>query len=77
MTVNDDNSINTNFILEQRFLPQLGLLRVKSHLERLLNEKYQQSLAPTLRALEELSRKTEMEIQQIKGQLSQNNLEVI
>jgi GTP-binding protein EngB required for normal cell division len=60
---------------EKRFLPQLGLFKVKSYLEKLLNERYQQSLAPTLRSLEDLCKKTEIEKDQIKNQLQQHDIE--
>jgi hypothetical protein len=59
---------------EKKYLGQLGMFRVKSYLEKLLNEKYQQSLAPTLRTLEELCKKTEIELTQIKTQLQQHDI---
>lgn len=45
-----------------RFAAQLGFCRAKTFMENLLQEKYQQSLAPTLKVLESVCRKTEQEI---------------
>eukprot|EP01117_Protostelium_nocturnum_P012903 TRINITY_DN4779_c0_g1_i2.p1 TRINITY_DN4779_c0_g1~~TRINITY_DN4779_c0_g1_i2.p1 ORF type:complete len:736 (+),score=227.12 TRINITY_DN4779_c0_g1_i2:69-2276(+) len=56
---------------EERFLPQLGLFRVKVHLEQLLNEKFQQGLAPTLRTLEDLCKKTSSDLEQVTTELEQ------
>lgn len=61
---------------EKKFANQLGMFRVKSHLEKLLFDKYQQSLAPTLRTLEELCKKTESELSQVKKELNQHDIEV-
>lgn len=55
---------------------KIGLFRVKSHLERLLNEKYQQSMAPTLKALEDICTQTELELSQVNNELQQHNIEV-
>ena len=52
------------------------MFRVKSYLEKLLNEKYQQSLAPTLRALEDICKKTDTELTQINTQLQQHDIHV-
>jgi hypothetical protein len=62
---------------EQTYLSQIGLFKVKSHLELLLSEKYQLSLAPTLKALEDHVKNTELELSQVKKELQQHNISVI
>lgn len=61
---------------EETFLPQLGLFRVKSHLQKLLNEKYSHSLTPTLKALEDLCSKTQVELTNIEKQLKEHDIGV-
>lgn len=53
-------------IIIGRFGAQIGFCRAKSFMENLLNEKYHQSLAPTLRLLETICKKTEQEIVIVK-----------
>eukprot|EP01101_Sappina_pedata_P002287 TRINITY_DN12531_c0_g1_i1.p1 TRINITY_DN12531_c0_g1~~TRINITY_DN12531_c0_g1_i1.p1 ORF type:complete len:934 (-),score=360.41 TRINITY_DN12531_c0_g1_i1:13-2775(-) len=60
---------------EKRFLPQLGFHRAKNFLEKLLHQKYHQSLAPTLNTLENLVLKTEQELAQIERELQENNVQ--
>jgi hypothetical protein len=52
------------------------MLNIKNYLEKLLHEKYQHSLAPTLRALEDICKKTELELNQVKTELNQHDVEV-
>src|SRR5690242_15333751 len=59
---------------EKEYLSQLGLFRVKSHLERVLTEKYYQSLSPTLKSLEDICTQTEAELNGIKSQLQQHDI---
>lgn len=46
-------------------------------MENLLNEKYHQSLTPTLRILEDVCRRTEHEIQNVKRELEDNNIDTL
>lgn len=61
---------------EETFLPQLGLIRVKNHLQKLLNDKLSQSLAPTLQTLEDICQKTSLELVQIEQQLKEHDISV-
>lgn len=62
---------------EDAFLPQLGMARVKMHLEKLLNEKYHQSLAPTLKALEDICNQTKLELTQIMNEVQDHDIELV
>ncbi|EFA76188.1 dynamin like protein [Heterostelium album PN500] len=62
---------------ENRFGHQIGIYNVKEHIESLLHEKYQQNLLPSLLSLENIVRKTDMEIARIKKELEENNLHTL
>ncbi|KAH3742895.1 dynamin family GTPase [Pelomyxa schiedti] len=60
---------------EKRFTPQIGICKAKNHLEHLLSDLYQQSLAPTMRTLETTCKRTEQEIHTVKRELAECNVE--
>eukprot|EP01103_Thecamoeba_quadrilineata_P020001 TRINITY_DN8375_c0_g1_i1.p1 TRINITY_DN8375_c0_g1~~TRINITY_DN8375_c0_g1_i1.p1 ORF type:complete len:842 (-),score=179.78 TRINITY_DN8375_c0_g1_i1:3-2528(-) len=60
---------------EHKYLPQVGFHRVKQTLEKLLNDRYHQSLGPTLRVLEDILTKTQRDLDEIQNEISMNNVE--
>eukprot|EP01105_Mastigella_eilhardi_P002304 TRINITY_DN1282_c0_g1_i1.p1 TRINITY_DN1282_c0_g1~~TRINITY_DN1282_c0_g1_i1.p1 ORF type:complete len:782 (-),score=270.13 TRINITY_DN1282_c0_g1_i1:25-2370(-) len=60
---------------EKRFGSQLGLFKAKQHLEHVLSERYQQSLMPTMKTLEQTCRRTAQEIATVKRELAECNVE--
>lgn len=63
--------------VDERYLPQIGFPRLRQHLERLLQERYQAAVAPTLGALEGVCRRTEAELAQVRRELQSNSLEAL
>ncbi|EGC35126.1 hypothetical protein DICPUDRAFT_33855 [Dictyostelium purpureum] len=59
---------------ENRFGGQIGIYRVKSFIENLLHEKYQQNLLPSMLQLESICKKTEGDIARVKKELEDNNI---
>ena len=62
---------------ERRFISQIGFYRSKNFLEKLLTEKYHQSLRPTLATLDAICRKTKEEIRRIRHELESSNIDLM
>eukprot|EP01132_Coremiostelium_polycephalum_P003597 gene3597-4479_t len=62
---------------ENRFGGQIGVYKVKSFIENLLHEKYQENLLPSMLSLESICRKTESEIIRVKQELLDNNIHTL
>eukprot|EP01133_Synstelium_polycarpum_P000414 gene414-491_t len=62
---------------ESRFAGQIGIYRVKDHVESLLHERYLQNLLPSLLALETIVKKTDAEIVRVKKELAENNIHTL
>lgn len=60
---------------EKRFHSQVGLCRARAFLEQVLAERHERSVAPTLRMLDGLCRKTEAELAQVRSDLSASNVQ--
>eukprot|EP01102_Stenamoeba_stenopodia_P000621 TRINITY_DN10596_c0_g1_i1.p1 TRINITY_DN10596_c0_g1~~TRINITY_DN10596_c0_g1_i1.p1 ORF type:complete len:881 (+),score=221.50 TRINITY_DN10596_c0_g1_i1:184-2826(+) len=58
---------------EKQFFNQVGFHKAKNSLEQLLTTKYQLALKPTLATLEELCRKTELELANISKEMQTND----
>ncbi|KAF2073270.1 hypothetical protein CYY_005432 [Polysphondylium violaceum] len=59
---------------EARFSSQIGIFKVRSYIENLLHEKYQQNLLPSMLSLESICKKTESDIQRVRKELEENNI---
>lgn len=60
---------------EERYIGQLGFFRVKNHLELVLLDQYKKSLEPTLKCLEEVQKKSVQELDSIRNEINNNNLD--
>ncbi|EGG18151.1 dynamin like protein [Cavenderia fasciculata] len=62
---------------ENRFGAQIGIYKVKEYVERHLHERYQQNLVPSLTSLENICRRTDKEIERVRKELDENNLQTL
>ncbi|KAL6054695.1 putative Interferon-induced GTP-binding protein Mx2 [Balamuthia mandrillaris] len=62
---------------EDKFGEQVGFFRTKAYLEELLSERYYASVAPTLRTLDTVCKRTKLELATVKKELESTDLELL
>eukprot|EP01125_Pyxidicula_operculata_P022453 TRINITY_DN918_c0_g1_i6.p1 TRINITY_DN918_c0_g1~~TRINITY_DN918_c0_g1_i6.p1 ORF type:complete len:289 (-),score=86.32 TRINITY_DN918_c0_g1_i6:99-935(-) len=61
---------------QYRFKEQIGFFRLKNYLEKLLHQKYKDNLVPTLQVLENLCTETKAELNAVRSELEQTDIEL-
>lgn len=62
---------------EKRYHTQLGMCRARAFLEQVLAERHERAVAPTLRVLDSIVRKTEAELVAVRADIASSNVQDI